>query len=453
MMPHSIEAEQAVLGGLMLENTRFDEVIEILRPVDFFQHDHQVIFKAISYLNAANKPFDVITVSEQLKQLNTPDKNILVYLAELAKNTPSTANIIAYSEMVKERSKKRTLMVLGQEITKEACKADSRSQQIVELADHKLFELEQQEAGQKDFIPLNAALNNIIDKIDKHFNSGNPITGVSTGLTDLDEITSGLQDGDLIIVGGRPSMGKTGFGMQIVLSAVDNILKQTESHEKQHVLVFSLEMPAEQLLMRCIAQLSGLNVKSVFSGQLNQDNNGVDEFNLLAIAMNKLNQYGDTLIIDDNAGLTTISIRSKTKRAARKYGKPALILIDYLQLIAGSGSKENRNNEVSAISRELKALAKEFNCPVIVLSQLNRSLENRTNKRPVNADLRDSGAIEQDADVIMFVYRDEVYYPESSDAGIAEIIIGKQRNGPTGTVRLSFIANQTAFKNLSVRNY
>lgn len=250
-------------------------------------------------------------------------------------------------------------------------------------------------------------------------------------------------------------MGKTSLGLQLVLSAVDKLYleKQQNPDIKKHVLVFSLEMPSDQLIMRCIAMLGSLNLKSITTGKLNPDNQGVNQFNSLGLAINKLNNYEHTLIIDDTGGQTTSSIRSKTKRSARKYGQPYLILIDYLQLISGSGHAENRNNEVSSISRELKALAKECDCPVVVLSQLNRGLETRANKRPVNADLRDSGAIEQDADVIMFIYRDEVYYPESADTGIAEIIIGKQRNGPIGTVRTSFIKEQTAFQNLSTRSY
>lgn len=455
-LPHSIEAEQSVLGGLMLDNTTFDQIIEVISDHDFFKYDHQVIFKAITHLNSQNQPFDVVTVSEALKSLKVASENILIYLADLARNTPSVANIITYAQVVKERAMKRSLIQIGQHLSQEASKADAESTKVLEQIDNTLFELSQK-GNQRDFTSINTLLNRIIDSIDNHYNNGNPITGVSTGLNDLDEITSGLQNSDLIIVGARPSMGKTSFGLQLVLAALESILNERNNKDqvsdKKHVLVFSLEMPSEQLLMRCIAMLSGLDLQAIRSGQLNDDNHGVNEFNLLTIGINKLNQCEDIFIIDDNAGLTTHMIRAKTKRAYRKYGKPVLIVIDYLQLIATSSHKENRNNEVSAISRDLKALAKEFNCPVVVLSQLNRQLETRANKRPVNADLRDSGAIEQDADVIMFVYRDEVYHPDTPDSGIAELIIGKQRNGPIGTVRTSFIANQTSFKNLVRGNY
>ncbi|AWM80319.1 replicative DNA helicase [Gammaproteobacteria bacterium ESL0073] len=353
-LPHSIEAEQSVLGGLMLDNTTFDQVIEVINDQDFFKYDHQVIFKAITHLNSQNQPFDVVTVSEALKSLKVASENILIYLADLARNTPSVANIVTYANVVKERAMKRSLIQIGQHLSQEASKADAESTKVLEQIDNTLFELSQQ-GNQRDFSDINSLLENIVGNIDHHFNEGNPITGVSTGLNDLDDITSGLQNSDLIIVGARPSMGKTSLGLQLVLAALQSILNEKNNKdkpsEKKHVLVFSLEMPADQLLMRCIAMLSGLDLQTIRSGQLNADDNGVNEFNLLAIAIDKLNQCGDILIIDDNAGLTTHMIRAKTKRAYRKYGKPVLILIDYLQLIAASGHKENRNTEVSAISR------------------------------------------------------------------------------------------------------
>ncbi|UYZ83116.1 replicative DNA helicase [Entomomonas sp. E2T0] len=475
-IPYSTEAEQAVLGGLMLDNTTFDDLIEIIEQQDFYRHDHRVIFNAIQRLHSESQPFDVVTLADKIsstKQLSNVD-NILGYVAELARNIPSVANIKNYAKIVKERSALRQIIQYSDEIKTAAVTKEAKSQTVVALADQKLFDITQKQTGQKDFANINLVLAGIVDKIDTHFNSGNPVTGVSTGLTDLDYQTSGLQKSDLIILAGRPSMGKTTLALQFALSAVDSIIKEQEEYkkleaknkakdigqqesiappDKKHILVFSLEMPTEQLIMRCIANLGGLNLKSIMTGQLSPDNNGINEFDQLALAINKINSYENVLIIDDSASLTTTMIRSKAKRAARKYGSPLLILIDYLQLISSTGNSENRNNEVSAITRALKALAKDFNCPVVALSQLNRDLEKRGNKRPVNADLRDSGAIEQDADVIMFIYRDEVYHPDSIDAGTAEIILGKHRNGPIGTVKTSFIASQTSFKNLATGSY
>lgn len=460
-IPYSIEAEQAVLGGLMLDNGTFDEVIDILQGNDFYRHDHRLVFNAIEQLYQAKQPFDILTLSEKLLALKVKkDDEVLVYLAEIARNTPSAANIKAYCQIVKERSRLRSLINYGNTISQEASKKQASSSQLLELADQQLFELSQTQQGNKDFADLTEVLSSIVDKIDSHFNNGDPVTGVTTGLTELDLITSGLQPSDLIILGARPAMGKTSLALKMALAAVENLVKEIEKKqqlaepiEAKHVLIYSLEMPTEQLILRCIAQIGKLNLQALRTGQLNPDNSGINEFDQLTVAISKINSYQNLLIIDDTAGLTIAAIRSQTKRSVRKYGKPVLILVDYLQLINGTGKYENRNNEISSISRELKALAKEFNCPVVALSQLNRSLEQRANKRPIMADLRDSGAVEQDADVIMFVYRDEVYHPESADAGIAEIIIGKQRNGPIGTVRTSFHADQTAFQNLSIRNY
>lgn len=460
-IPYSIEAEQAVLGGLILDNGTFDEVIDILQGNDFYRHDHRLVFNAIEQLYQAKQPFDILTLSEKLLALKVKkDDEVLVYLADIARNTPSAANIKAYCHIVKERSRLRSLINYGNTISQEASKKQASSSQLLELADQQLFELTQTQQGNKDFADLTEVLSTIVDKIDSHFNNGDPVTGVSTGLTELDLITSGLQPSDLIILGARPAMGKTSLALKMALAAVESIVTEIEAKqqlaepvEAKHVLIYSLEMPTEQLILRCIAQIGKLSMQALRTGQLNPDNSGVNEFDQLTLAISKINSYQNLLIIDDTAGLTTTAIRSQTKRSVRKYGKPVLILVDYLQLINGTGKYENRNNEISSISRELKALAKEFNCPVVALSQLNRSLEQRGNKRPIMADLRDSGAVEQDADVIMFVYRDEVYHPESADVGIAEIIIGKQRNGPIGTVRTSFIADQTAFQNLSTRSY
>ncbi|MFD1260449.1 MULTISPECIES: replicative DNA helicase [Entomomonas] len=446
--PSSMEAEQAVLGGLMLENSTYDDVMEIISEHDFYNFDNKIIFNAIHLLHIENKPFDPVTLSDKLisTQQLPHIANVLAYVVELSRSIPSVANIVAYAKIVKERSTLRQLANLGHEISQAAHQKSTNSTEVMAVADQKLFEITQKQTGQKDFINLRDCLNDVLNDIDQHFNDGNPITGVPSGLTDLDDYTSGFQNGDLIILAARPSMGKTSLALKFGLSAL-------ESKTDKPILVYSLEMPAEQLLKRLIAQIGGLNLKSVMSGQLNADNNGVNEFNLLTLAFNQLTQYENRLIIDDTASLTTSAIRARTRRCTRKFGNPSLILIDYLQLIAESGKYENRNNAVGAITRELKALAKEFECPVIALSQLNRDVEKRTNKRPVNADLRDSGSIEQDADLIMFIYRDEVYHPDSLETGTAEIIIGKQRNGPIGTVRTTFLAAQTDFKDICRTTY
>lgn len=434
--PYSIEAEQGVLGGLLLDNTTWDLLADRLDAVDFFRHEHRLIFQTMAALASKSIPFDVVTV---LDALETPeDAGGLAYLGELAHNTPSVANIEHYASIVRNRSQLRQLMSLGYQCSREATDPQANATEVQESIEQQLFAL----GGGKraaEFVNLNQCLMNVVDQIDEHFNGNVSVTGVASGIDELDALTSGFQDADLIILGARPSMGKTAFALNCVDSALQAKLERT-------VQVFSLEMPAKALIYRLMAILGHIDLSKLLKGKLDDE-----DWPKLAAAVARINSYGERLVIDDTSALTPTALRAKSRRAARRFGHPSLILVDYLQLMRCPG-QENRVNEISAISQALKALAKEMNCPVIALSQLNRELERRPNKRPINADLRDSGAIEQDADLIMFIYRDEYYHPETEQPGIAEIIIGKARNGPVGTVRTAFIPHQTRFANLSANS-
>lgn len=439
--PQSIEAEQAVLGGIMLDNNTWERVEDVVSDNDFYRHDHRLIFRAIAKLSERNQPFDVVTLSEQLDREGVLEQvGGLTYLAELARNIPSVANIRAYAQIVRERATLRQLISASNDIADSAYQPKGRSgDEILDEAERIIFQIAEGRPKTGGPEGINDILAKTVDRIDELFNSKNELTGISTGYTDLDKKTNGLQQSDLIIIAGRPSMGKTSFAMNLV----ENAALRTE----KVVLVYSLEMPAESIAMRMLSSLGHIEQGKIRTGQLDDD-----DWPRLTSAINLLNEC--KLFIDDTAGISPSEMRSRTRRLAREHGDIGLIMVDYLQLMQlGSGSSENRTNEISEISRSLKALAKEFNCPVIALSQLNRSLESRPNKRPVNADLRESGAIEQDADVIMFIYRDEVYHPETEYKGVAEIIIGKQRNGPIGTVRLAFLGKYTRFENLATGMY
>ncbi|MFZ2288559.1 MAG: replicative DNA helicase [Halopseudomonas yangmingensis] len=439
--PHSIEAEQSVLGGVMLDNNAWERIAELVSENDFYRHDHRQIFRALSSLAARNQPFDVVTVAETLDREGLGEQvGGLAYLGQLAKNTPSSANIVAYAQIIRERATLRQLISTSSEIADNAFNPRGRQAgEILDEAEQKIFAIAESRPKTGGPQPVNELLTRAIDRIDTLFNSDGSITGLSTGFGDLDNMTSGLQPADLVIVAGRPSMGKTTFAMNLVENAV--------LRSEKAVLVFSLEMPGESLIMRMLSSLGRIDQTKVRSGRLEDD-----DWPRLTSAVNLLNDR--KLFIDDTAGLSPMEMRARARRVVREHGELSLIMIDYLQLMRiGGSSSENRTNEISEISRSLKALAKEFNVPVVALSQLNRSLEQRPNKRPINSDLRESGAIEQDADVIMFVYRDEVYHPDSQDKGIAEIIIGKQRNGPIGTARLAFLGKYTRFENLAPGAY
>ncbi len=439
--PHSIEAEQAVLGGVMLENTAWERISELVSETDFYRHDHRLIFRALIRLASRNQPFDVVTLAEDLDREGLVDQvGGLAYLGQLAKNTPSAANISAYAQIIRERSTLRQLISTSSEIADTAFNPKGmQANEVLDDAERKIFAIAESRPKTGGPESVNTLLTKAIDRIDTLFNSDGAITGLSTGFTDLDEMTSGLQPADLIIVAGRPSMGKTTFAMNLVENAV--------LRSEKAVLVFSLEMPGDSLIMRMLSSLGRIDQTKVRSGRLEDE-----DWPRLTSAVNLLNDR--KLFIDDTAGLSPMEMRARARRVVREHGDLALIMIDYLQLMrVGGTASENRTNEISEISRSLKALAKEFNVPVVALSQLNRSLEQRPNKRPINSDLRESGAIEQDADVIMFVYRDEVYHPDTQDKGIAEIIIGKQRNGPIGSSRLAFLGKYTRFENLAPGSY
>lgn len=435
--PHSIEAEQSVLGGLLLDNLAWDKVGDFLNEEDFYRFDHRLIYHHIGRLISANKPADVITVFETLKQSGKENEaGGLTYLNALAQNTPSAANIRRYAEIVRERGVLRQLITAADEITTTAFNPEGREvRQVLDEAESKIFAIAEEGArGQQGFQEIQPLLGQVVERIDELYNRDNPndITGVPTGFADLDKMTSGLQAGDLIIVAGRPSMGKTAFSL--------NIGEYVAVEQGLPVAVFSMEMGATQLAMRMLGSVGRLDQHRLRTGRLADD-----DWPRLTHAIQKMNEA--QLYIDETPALNPIELRARSRRLARTCGKLGLIVVDYLQLMSVSHAGENRATEISEISRSLKGLAKELNCPVIALSQLNRSLEQRPNKRPVMSDLRESGAIEQDADIILFIYRDEVYNPDSTDKGTAEIIIGKQRNGPIGNVRLTFLGQYTKFEN------
>jgi replicative DNA helicase len=439
--PHSIEAEQALIGGLMLDNAAWDRIGDQVSEADFYRDDHRRIFRHISRLVSQGKPADVVTVFESLEKSNESEAaGGLAYLGEIANSTPSAANIRRYAEIVRERGVLRKLVTVGDEIASSALNPKGRdAKELLDQAEKKIFEIA--EAGarhQTGFVPLQPLLGQVVDRIQELYEREHhtDITGVPTGFHDLDMKTSGLQPGDMVVVAGRPSMGKTAFAL--------NIAEHVGVETRLPVAIFSLEMPGTQLAMRLLSSVGRLDQHRVRTGRLNDE-----EWQRLSYALGKL--HDAPIHIDETGAINAIDLRSRARRLAREYGgKLGLIVIDYLQLMSGTGnSNENRTTEISEISRSIKALAKELSVPIIALSQLNRSLEQRPNKRPIMSDLRESGAIEQDADLIIFLYRDEVYNPDSQDKGVAEIIIGKQRNGPIGTVRLTFIGEYTRFENFA----
>ncbi|WP_110649092.1 replicative DNA helicase [Salinicola peritrichatus] len=439
--PHSLEAEQSVLGGLMLDNSSWDTVSERLVADDFYRHEHRLTFNAMSELAESAQPLDVVTLSEALERRDQLESvGGLAYLAELARNTPSAGNIRAYADIVRERATLRKLIQASRQIADSAYAPEGRaSDELVNEAERLVFQISESRPKFGGPIGMSQLLTKAVDRIDELFNMKGEMTGISTGFRDLDEMTSGLQPSDLIIIAGRPSMGKTTFAMNLVEHAV-------VSGDKP-VVVFSMEMPAESLMLRMLSSLGRIDQTRVRTGQLEDE-----DWPRLTSAVNLLKDR--QLFIDDTPALSPNELRSRVRRIAREHGNIGMIMIDYLQLMQVPGLSENRTAEISEISRSLKGVAKEFNCPVVSLSQLNRSLEQRPNKRPVMSDLRESGAIEQDADVIAFVYRDEVYNTDNPDnKGLAELIIGKQRNGPIGTVHMAFIGKYTRFEDLAPDSY
>jgi len=438
--PHSLEAEQSVIGGLMLDNRAWDEIADIINEQDFYRHDHALILRSINALAENEQPYDVVTVSEWLGARGELDSiGGLAYLSILANDTPTAVNIKAYANIVREYSVLRSLIQVGNEISASAYNADGKpSKELVDEAERKVFLIAEQGAGNRQgFEAINELLGRAVKRVEEMYRSDTALTGIATGFNNFDDKTSGLQKSDLIIIAGRPSMGKTSFAM--------NLAENAALHNENSVAVFSMEMPGEQLALRMMSSLGRIDSHSLRTGKLDDH-----DWPRLISSVNMLSKA--KLFIDDTAALTPTELRARTRRLKREHGLD-LVIIDYIQLMQVGGSIENRATEISEISRSLKALAKELQVPIIALSQLNRSVEQRPDKRPIMSDLRESGSIEQDADVILFIYRDEVYNPESADKGTAEIIIRKQRNGPIGTVRLSFLGQYTRFENLAHDDY
>ncbi|WP_020209934.1 replicative DNA helicase [Gilvimarinus chinensis] len=435
-LPSSVEAEQAVLGGLMLENSRLDAVLEVASEVDFYREDHKLILRMMVELQEDAQPLDPVTLSEALERHGELERaGGLGYLVELAANTPSAANITAYARIVRERSTLRQLIAAAQDISQSSFNpAGLDSDDLLQLAEKRVAQIAEDRPKEGGLRDVNGLLKETVERIDELFRSGDDVTGVTTGLTDLDTKTSGWQPGELIILAARPSMGKTALALNFVESAIFT--------QERPVLVFSMEMPSAALVMRMMSSIGRIDQGHMRNGKLTEE-----DWPKLSAAVSKMKDK--PLFIDDTPGLTPQEMRARTRRIAREHGNPGMIMVDYLQLMQVAGSTEGRTQEISEISRALKALAKEFDCPVIALSQLNRSVEQRPNKRPMNSDLRESGAIEQDADVILFIYRDEYYNEDSPDKGVSELIVGKQRNGEVGTVRAAFVGKYTRFDNLA----
>jgi replicative DNA helicase len=435
--PHSLEAEQSVLGGLLLDNEAADKVADVITDADFYSDAHRLVYAHILRLVSDSKPADVVTVSESLASVQKLDYiGGLAYLGALVQNVPTAANIRHYAQIVRDRSILRQLAATAGDIADSAYHPQGRgAKEVLDQAEAKILHIaEQGERGTRTYASIGSLLGEVVERIETLYNRDDPsaVTGVPTGFADLDEKTSGLQPGDLVIIAGRPSMGKTALAL--------NITEHVALNTKLPVAVFSMEMGASQLALRMIGSVGRLDQHKLRTGRL-----AAEDWEKLSAALGRLSEA--PILIDETPALNAIEVRSRARRLAKSYGKLGLVVVDYLQLMQASTQGENRATEISEISRAMKSLAKELKVPVVALSQLNRSLEQRPNKRPVMSDLRESGAIEQDADVILFIYRDEVYNPDTQDKGTAEIIIGKQRNGPIGTVRLTFLGEHTRFEN------
>ncbi|MDG1095464.1 MAG: replicative DNA helicase [Methylophilaceae bacterium] len=443
--PHSIEAEQSILGGLLIDNKAIDRIAGQVSASDFYRNDHRIIFTHISKLIDNNDPADIVTVAESLEQNAELTKvGGVAYLGLVAENTPTASNISGYAKIVRERSIMRNLVEVGSDIVESAFSPQGKdAQQLLDESESKIFRIADAGSSEKlGFIDIKELLPKAAQRIDDLYQLDDPngVTGVPSGYSDLDQKTAGLQPGDLIIIAGRPSMGKTSLAL--------NIAEHVGMEVGLPVAIFSMEMGAAQLTMRLLGSVGKLDQHKMRIGQLEDE-----DWPKLTNALGVLNEA--PIFIDEGSALNSYEVRARARRLHRQQGKLGLIVIDYIQLMSSANeqSNENRATEVSEISRSLKALAKELNVPVVALSQLNRSVESRPDKRPMMSDLRESGAIEQDADVIMFIYRDEVYNPETAEKGVAEILLSKQRNGPTGTVKLTFLGQYTRFENYANPGY
>ena len=441
--PHSVEAEQSLLGGLLIDNEALDKVADVMSEIDFYRHDHRLIYQHIAKVIEANQPADIITVGESLEKSDEL-KNVggIAYLGMLAENTPTAANIRGYAQIIRERSIMRSLALVGSDIAASAYSPQGRdAQQLLDESEAKIFQIA--ESGKRDnigFSDIQHLLPQVVESVEQRMQNASDVTGMPTGFTDLDKMTSGLQPSDLIIIAGRPSMGKTSLAL--------NMAEHVAIEKKMPVAVFSMEMASMQLTTRLIGSVGRVDQHKMRTGQLDDD-----DWEKLTDSLGQLNEA--PIHIDEGSALNTFEVRARARRLQRQVGQLGLIVIDYIQLMSAPIGKqtENRATEISEISRSLKSLAKELHVPVVALSQLNRSVEQRLDKRPVMSDLRESGAIEQDADVIMFIYRDEVYNPESPDKGLAEILLAKQRNGPVGMVKLTFLGQYTRFENYANPGY
>ncbi len=438
--PHSIEAEQAVLGGLMIDSAAWDQVADRVSSDDFYRHDHKLIFAATQGLIERNQPCDAVTLAGLLESQGVIDQvGGLSYLGTLARDTPTAANIKAYADIVRERSVLRQLITAGNSIVTNALEPEGReAREIVDDAERAVFEIaERGSRGKVGFRSVKSILPDVVTRIDELYNSKGMLTGIATGFRQLDEMTSGLQPGDLIIIAGRPSMGKSTLAV--------NIAENAALGSQKSAAIFSMEMSAESLTLRMLSSLGRINQGHLRSGRLQEE-----DWPRIDSAMTQLSNAN--IHVDETPGLTPTEVRARARRLKRERGLD-LIVVDYLQLMQVAGTQENRATEISEISRSLKALAKELKVPVIALSQLNRGVEQRTDKKPVMSDLRESGALEQDADLILLIYREEVYDPNTTRKGIADIIIAKQRNGPTGDVQLTFLGQYTKFENYAPESY
>jgi len=437
--PHSVEAEQSLLGGLLLDNQAFDKIADLVTAEDFYRDDHRRIFRHLSKLIEHGKPADVVTIAESIEASEDKDRTGgPAYLGSLAQNTPSALNIRRYAELVRERAVQRRLITVATEIAEAALTPSGKEiGQLLDEAETRILEVgEKGQRGTQGFESIQPVLARVFERIDHlyHLENKSDVTGLPTGFADLDEKTAGLQQGDLVIVAGRPSMGKTAFAL--------NMAEHVAVNNGVPVAIFSMEMGATKLAMRLLGSIARVDQHKMRTGRLNDE-----EWGRLSTAMGKL--HDAPIFIDETAALNSLELRTRARRIHRQCGKLGLVMVDYLQLMSAptSNQNENRATEISEISRSLKALAKELSAPVVALSQLNRALETRNDKRPMMSDLRESGAIEQDADVILFIYRDEVYYPEKPESkGTAEVIIGKQRNGPIGKIDLTFLGEHTRFE-------
>jgi replicative DNA helicase len=437
--PHSIEAEQSLIGGLLLDNQAWDRIADLVNEADFYRDDHRRIFAHIRKLIETGRPADVVTVFESIEHANQADQTGgLAYLGEIANATPSAANIRRYAEIVRERAVLRRLVTVGDEIAGSALNPAGRDvKTLLDAAEQKVFEIA--EAGNRSvqgFRAITPLLGDVVERIEVLYNRENPsdITGTATGFHDLDKMTSGLQPGDMIVVAGRPSMGKTAFAL--------NIAEYVGMELRKPVAIFSLEMSGPQLAMRILSSAGRLNQTNIRTGKLSDE-----DWEKMSMALGKLHEA--PIHIDETGAINASDLRARARRLHRQCGQLGLIVIDYLQLMTSVKDNENRATEISEISRSIKALAKELQVPVIALSQLSRKVEERNDKRPLMSDLRESGAIEQDADIILMMYREEYYKPDTTEKGIAEVIVGKHRNGPTGTVKLTFLGEYTRFENFA----